>query len=117
MRFNNSYELAYYFVEKCNDSREWGELRGFADSNSWKYFFWDMQDKYVRGKPILEQFMQPEYLEAKRKVMSNFIDYIDKRLTFPLEYTSKIVYADGCFTEFEVEYETDNQLTFDLTMV
>ena len=98
MRFNNSYELANYFVKRNNDTRQWGELRGFENSNTWRYYFWDMQDKYVRGKSIIEHFFSAEYREAEEKCISNFIDYIDKRLTFPLDYI--IPYINGFVNRF-----------------
>ncbi len=116
MRFNNSYELANYFVKKNNDTRQWGELRGFEKSNTWRYYFWDMRDKYVRGKPIMEQFFSTEYREAEEKCISNFIDYIDKRLTFPLDYKCVCTDCDGHSTYFDVTFTIDNQLTFDMSM-
>lgn len=117
MRFNNSFELATYFVEKCTDGRKWGELEGFQRSQSWRYWFWDMCDKYYRGKPPMTPYTSPEYKEAKFKMMSNFIDYIDMRLTFPLDYTCECTYADGYSACFKVAYTTDNQLSFDMTMI
>lgn len=53
-----------------------------------------MCDKYYRGKPSMTRYTSPEYKKAKFEMMSNFIDYIDKRLTFPLDYTCECTYAD-----------------------
>ena len=117
MRFKNSYELAEYFVKHCPDTRKWGELREFESSNSWRYYFGEMQDKYVRGQEIMKSFFSTEYQQAEKNVISDFIDFIDKRLTFPLDYECKCISANGYFTDFEVEYITDNQLSFDLSMV
>lgn len=117
MKFNNSYELANYFVKKNTDTREWGELRGFENSNAWRYYFWDMKDKYVRGKPITDHFFSTEYREAEERCISKFIDYIDKRLTFPLNYESTCTYSDGHSACFKVTFTPDNQLTFDMSMI
>lgn len=112
-RFKNSFELAYFFFEEQTDTRQWGILRPFEHSATYKFYFWDMQDKYVRGKSVMEQYFSREYKEAKFKAMSNFVDYIDKNLTFPLIYKSECVYADGYGADFSVQYIIDNQLTFD----
>ena len=118
MKFNNSFELATYFVEKCSDDRRWGELRDFSNSASWRYYFYDMGDKYVRGKSLITPFITPEYQKAKYTMMSNFIDYIDKRLTFPLEYNCRYIdCGDAHFADFEVTYTPIDQLSFDMTII
>lgn len=102
--FNNSFEMAYYFFEKENDSRQWGEVRPFYNTDIYHYYFWDMGNKYVRGHCITDSIFSEEYRQAKYKAFSAMIDYINYNTSyiFPCEYSCKCTYADGHFTEYEV---------------
>lgn len=112
-KFKNSYELAYYFIKQENDFRAWGILKPFAYTPVYHYYRWDMGDKYVRGKNIFSPYLSAEYQEAEHKTISDFIDYIDTKLTFPLEMTITITNACGGGCDFKTEFITINdQLNF-----
>lgn len=112
--FNNAFEMAHYFFERNTDEREWGEVRPFYNTEIYHYYFWDMQDKYVRGHNMMDSIRSEEYRKAKYNAFSAMIDYINYNTsyTFPCEYSSKCTYADGRSTEFKVIVTPISQITF-----
>lgn len=105
-------ELAYFLLNVNTDVRTWGILEDFSYTRPYKYYFWDMQDKYVRGKGIFD-CMNDEYQLAKDKCMYAFIKHIEEKgIEFPVKYEQECTYADGRFTCFDVNYTTiPEQLT------
>lgn len=112
-RANNSYDLASFLLLKNTDTRKWGLLSRFTKAPIYHKYFWDMGQKYVWGKPVLEHIMSQEYQDVQQQCLSAFIDYInDSDLEFPLTYECHCTGADGRSTWFETTYTYDNQVSF-----
>lgn len=112
-RFQNSYELAHYLIHENTDTRQWGQLKPFSNSPIWDKFFWEMQDKYVRGQPCGHWVFSQEYNECLVQCTSAFVDFInDSGLTFPLFYECICAEATGYSTYFDVTYTPDDQISF-----
>ena len=117
MRFKDSEDMALYFCKNIMDERQWGqELRDKFDEEHWEewnHWFFDVQDKFIRGKSIFNEFL-PEYQYELVKIMCLLSDTIKEvGIKFPCIYTCEVAWADGHFTEFNVKYEYDGQITID----
>ena len=104
--FKNANELATYFIKENCDARQWGVLAEHYYNSPIQYLFFDMYDKYVRGKSIFAQECQ-EFKKAEQ----NAIAYLENKLiqngyNLSILYTNEIVYADGYSTYFNIKIES-----------
>jgi len=116
MRFKDPKDMALYFCKDMDD-RKWGqELRhkfNKEHQKEWNHWFLDVQDKFICGKSVSNELL-PEYQYELVKIMRLLAETIEKiGIKFPCVYTCEKVWADGHFTEFNVKYEYDGQITID----
>ena len=99
--FKDKVELAKFLLFEEYHPRTWGILGDFTKTPIYKYHNDKMHDKYIKGKPILNQLSE-EYQLSLYKYIVAFCDFIEeKEIPFPCEYVlSYDDFCDSYFVEF-----------------
>lgn len=99
--FKDKVELANFLLFEEYHPRTWGVLKDFSKTQIYNYHNGKMQDKYIKGKPILSQ-LSKEYQLSLYKYVVAFCDFIEeKEIPFPCEYTLNY---DDFYDSYSVEF-------------
>jgi hypothetical protein len=105
--FNNAREMAEYFVNENTDRRTYPTFLQdlYREDNALTEFFYDMYDKYVRGKPLHLQLCE-EFQTAKE----NAIKFVEEEIIkhgydLAILYTCETLEANGYYAYFKVKIE------------